>query len=124
LFLPFFEGGELSAPHPWAELPSLAHIARVQRRVEPLAPERPRCGDAAAECVRIGLPFTIHTDAPCSNIGTLQLVQTAVMRKCAIDGSVVGSDPAVSLTDAMRAVRIHGAGQIGWERWSRASSPT
>jgi predicted amidohydrolase YtcJ len=76
-------------------------------------PERARRMDPAAECVRLGLPFTIHTDAPCSNIGTLQLVQTAVTRKCAIDGSVVGPDQAVSLTDALRAVTIHAAGQIG-----------
>jgi predicted amidohydrolase YtcJ len=76
-------------------------------------PERARRMDPAADCVRLGLPFTIHTDAPCSNIGTLQLVQTAVTRKCAIDGSVVGPDQAVSLTDALRAVTIHAAGQIG-----------
>ncbi len=76
-------------------------------------PERAQRMDPAAECVRLGLPFTIHTDAPCSNIGTLQLVQTAVTRKCAIDGSVVGPDQAVSLTDALRAVTIHAAGQIG-----------
>jgi predicted amidohydrolase YtcJ len=76
-------------------------------------PERAQRMDPAADCVRLGLPFTIHTDAPCSNIGTLQLVQTAVTRKCAIDGSVVGSEQAVSLTDALRAVTIHAASQIG-----------
>jgi predicted amidohydrolase YtcJ len=75
--------------------------------------ERAQRMDPAADCVRLGLPFTIHTDAPCSNIGTLQLVQTAVTRKCAIDGSVVGLDQAVSLTEALRAVTIHAAGQIG-----------
>jgi predicted amidohydrolase YtcJ len=76
-------------------------------------PERAARMDPAADCVRLGLPFTIHTDAPCSNIGTLQLVQTAVTRKCSVDGSVVGPDQAVSLTDALRAVTIHAAGQIG-----------
>ena len=69
--------------------------------------------DPAADCVRLGLPFTIHTDAPCSNIGTLQLVQAAVTRKCSVDGSVVGPEQAVSLTDALRAVTVHAAGQIG-----------
>ena len=76
-------------------------------------PERAARMDPAADCVKLGLPFTIHTDAPCSNIGTLQLVQAAVTRKCAIDGSVVGPEQAVSLTDALRAVTIHAAGQIG-----------
>jgi predicted amidohydrolase YtcJ len=69
--------------------------------------------DPAADFVRVGLPFTIHTDAPCSNIGTLQLVQTAVTRKCAIDGAVIGPDQAVSLTEALRAVTLYAAGQIG-----------
>ena len=76
-------------------------------------PERAARMDPAADCVRLGLPFTIHTDAPCSNIGTLQLVQTAVNRKCSVDGSVVGAEQAVSLTDALRAVTSHAAGQIG-----------
>jgi len=76
-------------------------------------PERAARMDPAADCVRLGLPFTIHTDAPCSNIGTLQLVQAAVTRKCSVDGSVVGPEQAVSLTDALRAVTIHAAGQIG-----------
>jgi len=82
-------------------------------RDELFGPERAARMDPAGDCVRLGLPFTIHTDAPCSNIGTLQLVQTAVTRKCAIDGSVVGPGQAVSLTDALRAVTIHAAGQIG-----------
>ncbi|HKN28390.1 MAG TPA: amidohydrolase [Roseiarcus sp.] len=76
-------------------------------------PERAARMDPAADCVRLGLPFTIHTDAPCSNIGTLQLVQAAVTRKCSVDGSVVGPDQAVSLTEALRAVTSHAAGQIG-----------
>jgi predicted amidohydrolase YtcJ len=76
-------------------------------------PERAARMDPAADCVRLGLPFTIHTDAPCSNIGTMQLVQTAVTRKCSVDGSTVGAEQAVSLTDALRAVTSHAAGQIG-----------
>ncbi len=69
--------------------------------------------DAAADYVRAGLPFTLHTDAPCSNIGGLQLIQTAVTRRCSVDGSVVGPEQAVSLDEALRAVTINAAGQIG-----------
>lgn len=76
-------------------------------------PERAARMDPAADCVCLGLPFTIHTDAPCSNIGTLQLVQAAVTRRCRVDGSVVGPDQGVSLTEALRAVTVHAAGQIG-----------
>ena len=76
-------------------------------------PERTARMDPAAQCVAEGLPFTIHTDAPCSNIGTLQLIQTAVTRVCSLDNTVVGPDQAVSLDEALKAVTIHAAGQIG-----------
>jgi predicted amidohydrolase YtcJ len=49
-------------------------------------PERAGRMDPAGDCVRLGLPFTLHTDAPCSNIGTLQLIQTAITRRCSVDG--------------------------------------
>ena len=78
-------------------------------------PERANRMDPAADCVKLGLPFTLHTDAPCSNIGTLQLIQTAVTRKCSVDGSVVGAEQAVSLTEAIKAVTVYAAGQIGMQ---------
>jgi predicted amidohydrolase YtcJ len=76
-------------------------------------PERAGRMDPAADCVKLGLPFTLHTDAPCSNIGTLQLIQTAVTRKCSVDGSVLGAEQSVSLTEALKAVTVYAAGQIG-----------
>ncbi len=48
-----------------------------------------------------------------TKIGVLQLVQTAVTRRCLFDNSVIGKNQAVSLTDALKAVTIHAAGQIG-----------
>jgi predicted amidohydrolase YtcJ len=76
-------------------------------------PERAERMDAAADFIKAGSPFTLHTDAPCSNIGTLQNIQTAVTRRCHVDGSIVGAAQAISLTDALEAVTIHAAGQIG-----------
>ncbi len=69
--------------------------------------------DAAGDCVRAGLPFTLHTDSPVTKIGVLQLVQTAVTRRCLFDNSVIGRNQAVSLTDALKAVTVHAAGQVG-----------
>jgi len=69
--------------------------------------------DPAADCLKAGLPFTLHTDAPCSNAGQLQLVQTAVTRRCNVDGSVVGPEQAISVFEALRAVTIGAAAQIG-----------
>jgi predicted amidohydrolase YtcJ len=75
--------------------------------------ERAAFMDPAGACVKAGLPFTLHTDAPCSPPGPLALIATAVTRRCIIDNSVVGADQAVSLDDAMRAVTIDAARQIG-----------
>ncbi len=76
-------------------------------------PERAAFMDPAGACVKAGLPFTLHTDGPCSPPGPLALIGTAVTRRCIIDNSVVGSDQAVSLDDAIRAVTIDAARQLG-----------
>jgi predicted amidohydrolase YtcJ len=76
-------------------------------------PERSAFMDPAAACVKAGLPFTLHTDGPCSPPGPLALISTAVTRRCIIDNSVVGPDQAVSLDEAIRAVTIDAARQIG-----------
>ncbi len=76
-------------------------------------PERAAFMDPAGACVKAGLPFTLHTDGPCSPPGPLALISTAVTRRCIIDNSVVGPDQAVSLDDAIRAVTIYAARQLG-----------
>jgi len=75
--------------------------------------ERAAFMDPAGACVKAGLPFTLHTDGPCSPPGPLALISTAVTRRCVIDNSVVGPDQAVSLDDAIRAVTIDAARQLG-----------
>src|ERR1700733_12083703 len=75
-------------------------------------PERAAFMDPAGACVKAGLPFTMHTDAPCSPPGPLALISTAMTRRCIIDNSVVGLDQAVSLDDAIRAVTIDAARQL------------
>ena len=51
-------------------------------------PERAKNVDPAGWCVAANLPFSLHTDSPCSPIGQLALVETAVTRRCIIDNSV------------------------------------
>ena len=82
-------------------------------REQIFGPERAAFMDPAGACVKVGLPFTLHTDGPCSPPGPLALISTAVTRRCIIDNSVIGPDQAVSLDDAIRAVTIDAAGQIG-----------
>jgi predicted amidohydrolase YtcJ len=76
-------------------------------------PERAAFMDPAGACVKAGLPFTLHTDGPCSPPGPLALISTAVTRRCVVDNSVVGADQAISLDDAIRAVTIEAARQLG-----------
>ena len=82
-------------------------------REQIFGPERAAFMDPAGACVKAGLPFTLHTDGPCSPPGPLALISTAVTRRCIIDNSVVGPDQAVSLDDAIRAVTVDAARQIG-----------
>lgn len=76
-------------------------------------PRRAANTDPAGWCVQQGVPFTLHSDAPCSPVGALSLVSTAVTRKCDVDGSVIGPDQAVTLDQALRGVTIDAARQIG-----------
>jgi predicted amidohydrolase YtcJ len=76
-------------------------------------PERAAFMDPAGACVREGLPFTLHTDGPCSPLGTLRLIQTAVTRRCIVDNSIVGPEQAIAVEEAIRAVTSQAAAQIG-----------
>ena len=57
--------------------------------------------------------FTLHTDSPCSPVGPLRLVQTAVTRACEFDNTVVGKDQAITVQRALEAITIDAARQIG-----------
>lgn len=76
-------------------------------------PERTAFMDPAGACLKGGLPFTLHTDAPCSPLGALRLVQTAVTRRCTVDNSIIGPDQAISVEEALKAVTSVAAAQIG-----------
>ena len=76
-------------------------------------PERTAFMDPAGACLKGGLPFTLHTDAPCSPLGALRLVQTAVTRRCIVDNSIIGPDQAISVEEALKAVTSVAAAQIG-----------
>jgi predicted amidohydrolase YtcJ len=42
-------------------------------------------------------------------------VQIAVTRRCVIDHSVIGADQAITIDEALKAITIHAARQIGLE---------
>jgi predicted amidohydrolase YtcJ len=76
-------------------------------------PPRAMNADPAGWCMKENVPFTLHTDSPCSPIGPLNLIETAVTRRCIIDNSVIGEDQAISVDQALRAVTIDAARQCG-----------
>ena len=59
--------------------------------------------------------FSLHTDNPAAGLplNPLRLVQTAVTRRCMIDGSVIGADLAVTVDQALRAITVHAARHLG-----------
>ena len=78
-------------------------------------PERAKFMIPAGACTKAGIAFSLHTDAPAAPIGPLRLVQTAVTRRCEIDNSVIGPDQAITLDQALKAITINAARQIGME---------
>lgn len=62
-----------------------------------------------------GMVFSLHSDAPAAGlpVNPLRHVQTAVTRRCVIDGSVLGPDLAVTVDSAVRAVTVNAARHLG-----------
>jgi predicted amidohydrolase YtcJ len=67
----------------------------------------------AHDFLAAGIPFSIHSDCPCSPISPLREIGTAVTRICAIDGSVIGEDQRVPLEAGLRAMTSVAAAQCG-----------
>lgn len=96
-------------------LPDLLYLYGSAYRDQILGPERTEFMEPMAACVKAGLPFSLHTDAPVSPAGPLRLAQIAVTRRCLIDNSVIGADQAIAVDEALKAITIHAARHIGLE---------
>ena len=96
-------------------IPDFLHLYGAAYRDQIFGATRGERMVPAGMAERMGLSFTLHSDAPAAGlpINPLRLVQAAVMRRCATDGSVVGSDLALSVDSAMRAITVNAARQIG-----------
>lgn len=96
-------------------LMSLLLLYGAAYRDEILGAQRTSFMIPTGACVKLGIPFSLHTDAPAGPIGPLRLVQTAITRRCEIDGSVIGADQAITVEQALMAVTMNAARQIGME---------
>ncbi len=67
----------------------------------------------ANDFLAAGIPFSIHSDCPCSPIAPLREIGTAATRICAIDGSVIGAAERVPLEAALAGMTTVAAAQCG-----------
>ena len=83
-----------------------------------MGPERAERMDAAASAQRLGVDYSIHSDAPVTHLGPLFTAWCAVNRMTST-GQVLGAGECISVTDALHAVTIGAAftlkldGEIG-----------
>lgn len=69
----------------------------------------------AAAAAEVGIPFSLHSDAPATGlpINPLRHVQTAVTRRCATDGAQIGPALGLTVDAALRAVTVDAARHLG-----------
>jgi predicted amidohydrolase YtcJ len=67
----------------------------------------------ANDFLSAGIPFSIHSDSPCSPVAPLREIGTAVTRVCTIDGSVIGEDERVPIEAALKGMTVVAAAQCG-----------
>jgi len=71
----------------------------------------------AGAAAKAGIGFSLHSDNPAAGlpVDPLRHVQTAVTRCCVIDNSIVGLGVALTVDQALRAITVNAARQIGLE---------
>ena len=96
-------------------IPDFIYLYGGDYRDQIFGPQRANFMVPAGAAAKAGVPFTLHSDSPATGlpINPLRHVQTAVTRRCATDDSVVGPDMSITIDQAMRAITVNAARQIG-----------
>ncbi len=76
-------------------------------------PERAERMYPAREFAQAGIPFSIHSDCPCSPVAPLRQIGTAVARRCTIDDSIVGHAQGVPIELALKGMTQVAAAHCG-----------
>ena len=79
-----------------------------QHRALTMGPERAERMDAAGSAQRLGVAYSIHSDAPVTHLAPLFTAWCAVNRRTS-SGRVLGAEERVSVADALHAVTIGAA---------------
>jgi predicted amidohydrolase YtcJ len=77
-----------------------------------LGPDRARDIDPAGSVQRMGIPFSLHSDASVTPVDPLFSMWTASARKT-MSGRVLGEEERLSVRDALRAVTLGAAYLLG-----------
>jgi hypothetical protein len=67
----------------------------------------------AGDFLASGIPFSIHSDCPCSPVAPLREIGTAVARICSIDGSTIGGQQRVAIEAALKGMTVVAASHCG-----------
>jgi len=67
----------------------------------------------AGDFLASGIPFSIHSDCPCSPVAPLREIGTAVARVCSIDGSIIGAEQRVPIEAALKGMTVVAASHCG-----------
>jgi predicted amidohydrolase YtcJ len=67
----------------------------------------------AGDFLTSGIPFSIHSDCPCSPVAPLREIGTAVARLCSIDGSIIGAEQCVPIEAALKGMTVVAASHCG-----------
>jgi predicted amidohydrolase YtcJ len=78
-----------------------------------LGPDRAARVYPHGDFLAAGIPFSIHSDCPCSPVAPLREIGTAVARVCSIDGSIVGPDQRVPIEAALKGMTLVAATHVG-----------
>tara|TARA_B100001105_G_scaffold206074_1_gene170117 strand:- start:48 stop:1697 length:1650 start_codon:yes stop_codon:yes gene_type:complete len=79
-----------------------------QHYCQTMGPDRAMRMDACATAKRIGVPFTIHSDAPVTPLDPLFTAWCAVNRQTA-SGRILGPNERIDVEDALRAITLGAA---------------
>ena len=79
-----------------------------QHYCQTMGPDRAMRMDACATAKRIGVPFTIHSDAPVTPLDPLFTAWCAVNRQT-VSGRILGPNERIDVEDALRAITLGAA---------------
>ena len=96
-------------------IPDFVHLYGAAYRDQIFGDPRAAFMSPFGAAAAAGIGFSLHSDAPAAGlpVSPLRHIQTAVTRRCVIDGSLIGAELALTVDEAIRAITVNAARHIG-----------